>query len=66
MNAACTGLARLAALNSDHLPAYAKVCLEICKDCEAECRKHEKTHAICKACAESCKACIAECEKVAA
>ena len=65
MNVACSGLARLAALDSDHLGEFAAVCIAICKDCEAECRKHEK-HAVCKACADSCKACIAECEKIAA
>jgi Cys-rich four helix bundle protein (predicted Tat secretion target) len=66
MHAVCTGLATLAAQNSKHLGKYAAACLEICKTCEAECRKHEKMHAACKACADSCKACIAECEKLVA
>ena len=64
--AACDALARLAAANSPHLAAYAKVCQAICTDCEKECRKHEKHHAECKACAESCAACAEECKKVAA
>lgn len=66
MHAACTGLATLAAQNSKHLGKYAAACLEICKTCEIECRKHENMHAVCKACADSCKACIAECEKLVA
>ena len=66
MNAACTGLASLAALGSKHLPKYAQACIEICESCEEECRKHEKVHEVCRECAESCKACIAECRKVAA
>jgi Cys-rich four helix bundle protein (predicted Tat secretion target) len=63
MNAMCEALARLASANSAHLPALAKVCHEVCLDCEKECRKHEKEHAECKACAESCKACAEECKK---
>ncbi len=60
----CSGLQSLAAQNSPHLASYAKVAAEICKDCEAECRKHSQ-HAVCKACGDSCAACAAECEKVA-
>lgn len=63
MSAMCEALARLASANSAHLPALAKVCHEVCLDCEKECRKHEKEHAECKACAESCAACAGECKK---
>jgi Cys-rich four helix bundle protein (predicted Tat secretion target) len=63
MNAMCEALARLASANSPHLAAHAKVCRDVCLDCEKECRKHEKEHVECKACAESCAACAEECKK---
>jgi Cys-rich four helix bundle protein (predicted Tat secretion target) len=66
MSAMCAALARLASANSPHLAALAKVCREVCLDCEKECRKHEKEHDVCRACAESCAACAEECKKVAA
>jgi Cys-rich four helix bundle protein (predicted Tat secretion target) len=66
MNAMCETLARLASAGSEHLPALAKVCRDVCLDCEKECRKHENVHEICKACAESCKTCAEECKKVMA
>lgn len=50
----CKTLASLAALESAHLKAYAKVCIDVCKACEAECRKHEAHAEICKQCADSC------------
>ena len=62
----CGSLRRLAARNADLTPQMAAVALRACKDCEAECRKHEKTHAVCKACADACAACATECEKVKA
>jgi Cys-rich four helix bundle protein (predicted Tat secretion target) len=61
----CKTLASLAALDSDHLPAYAKVCIDVCTSCEEECRKHEAHAAICKQCADSCAAVIAACRKLA-
>ena len=66
MLAACTGLSRLAANESTHLAAFAKVCIAVCKDCEKACAKHENHHAECRACAQSCRECIKACEKVAA
>jgi len=30
----------------------------VCEDCERECRKHEKEHAVCKACADVCAAAV--------
>ena len=51
LSAMCAALARLASANSAHLVALAKVCGEVCLDCEKECRKHEKEHELCKACA---------------
>lgn len=66
MLATCTGLSRLAANESAHLAAFAKVCIAVCKDCEKACAKHENHHAECRACAQSCRECIKACEKVAA
>jgi Cys-rich four helix bundle protein (predicted Tat secretion target) len=63
--AACAALRSLAAQNSPFVPKYAKLTAEVCKSCEAECRKFEKNHAECKICADACAACIAECVKVA-
>jgi Cys-rich four helix bundle protein (predicted Tat secretion target) len=62
----CEALAQLAVQNSPRLKALAVVCAQICRDCEAACRKHEKMHAICKQCADSCAACAAQCDKVPA
>jgi Cys-rich four helix bundle protein (predicted Tat secretion target) len=64
--ATCLALSRLAALDSQHLPAFASVASKICAACEAECRKHAEHHAACATCAESCRECIAECKKVMA
>jgi Cys-rich four helix bundle protein (predicted Tat secretion target) len=62
----CDSLRSLAARNADLTPQMATVAFNGCKDCEAECRKHEKTHAVCKACGDACAACATECEKVKA
>jgi Cys-rich four helix bundle protein (predicted Tat secretion target) len=62
----CETLTKMASFQSKHLNAYAKVCIEVCKDCKAACEEHAKMHAECKACMESCAACIKECEKLAA
>jgi Cys-rich four helix bundle protein (predicted Tat secretion target) len=59
----CDGLRKLAAQNSAHLASYAKIAAEICKSCEAECRKHPQ-HETCKNCADACAACTVECGKV--
>jgi Cys-rich four helix bundle protein (predicted Tat secretion target) len=50
----CTAVARLAALDAPRLKDVAKLCADICADCEKVCRKHEAHHAVCKACADSC------------
>jgi len=63
--AACTALRELAAADSPHVPALAKVVSGICSDCEAECKKHEK-HAVCKECEKACRDCKELCDKVAA
>jgi len=66
MVAACTAIEQLASYNSPHLPKMAKVVMDICKDCEKECRKFEKDEAICKDTADSCVVCFNECKKIAA
>jgi Cys-rich four helix bundle protein (predicted Tat secretion target) len=64
MSIMCTALSQLAATHSRHLKSFAKVCIEVGKNCEDECRKHETKHALCKACAEACVNCIEECNKI--
>lgn len=66
MLAMCAALRSLAAQQSKYTPALAKVALDVCTDCEKECRKHEKDHAECKACADSCTECIKQCKALAA
>lgn len=66
MLALCGALQQLASLNSEHIKPLAKVALAACKNCEEECRKHEKDHAVCKDCAEACAACQKECKAVSA
>jgi Cys-rich four helix bundle protein (predicted Tat secretion target) len=66
MLALCGALRSIASQEAPSLPKLAAVAQDACTRCEAECRKHEETHAPCKACAESCAACAAECKKVAA
>ena len=66
MIAACTAIEQLANYNSPHVPKMAKVVMDICKDCEKECRKFEKEHEICKQTAESCVVCFNECKKITA
>ncbi len=63
--AICTALQQLASADSKQLPQLAKVAMEICKDCEEECKKTER-HPECKACKEACAACYQECKAIAA
>jgi Cys-rich four helix bundle protein (predicted Tat secretion target) len=63
--AACGALQALAALNSPHVPAFAKATAEICAACQKQCEKYPDI-AECKTCAASCKACGEECRRVAA
>jgi Cys-rich four helix bundle protein (predicted Tat secretion target) len=66
MHAVMQGLATAAAGGSKHLPALAKVAMEFCKDCEAECKKHADKHVSCKDCMDACTRTIAACQKVTA
>ncbi|MEQ1533469.1 MAG: four-helix bundle copper-binding protein [Sideroxydans sp.] len=63
--AMCTALEQMAAAESKYLPQLAKVCMDVCKACEEECKKTEK-HPECKACKESCVVCYKECKAIAA
>ena len=65
MMSACNMMRQLATWNSPYVPRMAKVVMDICKDCEDACRKHEKKHESCLKCADSCAACYKECAKVA-
>ena len=66
MIAVCRALVTLAASDSPQLKPFAKVCSDVCRSCEAECRKHEQHHPICKETADSCARVVAACEKLAA
>jgi Cys-rich four helix bundle protein (predicted Tat secretion target) len=61
VSAICTALEQFAAGQSKNLSQLAKVAMDVCKDCEDECKKTEK-HPECKACGESCAACFKECK----
>lgn len=63
--AVCSALQQLATSDSKRLPQLAKVVMDVCKDCEEECKKTEQ-HPECKACKEACAACYEECRKIAA
>lgn len=62
----CDTLQHMANTNSKYLPQMARLALEVCRDCEAECKKHADKHKECKACMESCAACAKECKAFAA
>jgi len=66
MIAVCGAVASLAAAESEYLQPFAKVCIDVCKSCESECRKHEQRHAICKETADACARLLVECKKVVA
>jgi Cys-rich four helix bundle protein (predicted Tat secretion target) len=55
---------RLALQDAKRLKELAKVCADICRDCEAECRKHEFHHVECQRCAEACAATVKVLETV--
>jgi len=65
MLAVCGAMLSLAAQGAPSIPKFAAVCLDVCRRCEAECRKHIQ-HTPCKDCAAACAACQVECKKVAA
>lgn len=64
--AVCGALQQLANQNSKQLAKMAAIAMDVCKECEDECKKHASKHESCKVCGESCAACYAECKKIAA
>jgi Cys-rich four helix bundle protein (predicted Tat secretion target) len=54
----CAAMNRLAVQDAKRVKELAKVCADICRDCEAECRKHEFHHVECQRCAEACAATV--------
>ncbi|MDQ6963066.1 MAG: Csp1 family four helix bundle copper storage protein [Mariprofundaceae bacterium] len=58
----CSAHAKLAAYDSKFLREMTTLGIKVCQDCEDQCRKHEKKHALCKECADACAACIKECK----
>lgn len=61
--AACGALQTLAAVNSAHLPAFAKAVASVCGACQRECEKYQSVTE-CQACAAACRTCVDECRKV--
>lgn len=62
----CKAFSYQVAANSPYIKSLSAVCGQACKDCEAECRKHEDKHLECKECAESCAQVIAAIKSLAA
>jgi Cys-rich four helix bundle protein (predicted Tat secretion target) len=55
----CKAFSYQVAANSPYVKTLSAVCRQACKDCEAECRKHEDKHVECKECAEACAQVVA-------
>jgi len=54
MLAMCRATGTFVVSDSRYRAQVIQLCTSVCGDCEHECRKHEKEHAICKACADAC------------
>ncbi len=65
MLASARSLLTLASAGSKYTKATARVCADICKDCEAECKKHAAQHQPCKDCGDACARMQAEIAKLA-
>jgi Cys-rich four helix bundle protein (predicted Tat secretion target) len=63
MLAMCRALVTMAAQGSARLKDVARVCGQVCRDCEAACKVHAAHHEVCRRCMESCQACATACEK---
>jgi len=59
-------MSTLAAFNSQYTPLLAKLCVDVCTDCEKPCRTYAEHHAVRKACADACLATIAQAKLMAA
>lgn len=62
MLASCRALITLASAESKFAPKLAALCVDVCKACEAECKKHADKHKACKECMESCAECAKACK----
>ena len=62
----CRALVTAAAQSSPRLKDIARVCGQVCRDCEASCKPHAGHHDICRRCMEACRSCAAACEKASA
>ena len=65
MLAMCSALQQLANQQSANLPRLVAIAMDVCDQCEKECKKHADKHEACKACGKSCVACAKECKKIA-
>jgi len=66
MMAVCRAMSTLVASDSTYVRGMARVCIDACRDCAAECEKHAKMHRECGDCAEACEAVIPSLKKLAA
>lgn len=62
----CHALVTAAAQSAPRLKEIARVCGQVCRDCEASCKPHAGHHDICRRCMEACRNCAAACEKASA
>jgi Cys-rich four helix bundle protein (predicted Tat secretion target) len=66
MTPICRAFSYQLAGNSPYVKALSAVCAQACKDCEAECRKHEDKHVECRDCAEACAQVVAAIDRLPA
>jgi hypothetical protein len=57
----CSSLNQVLATNYSNVEGLVKYCIEVCKDCKAECSNHEHQH--CQDCADACGRCVEACEE---
>jgi Cys-rich four helix bundle protein (predicted Tat secretion target) len=62
----CRALVTAAAQSSPRLKDIARVCGQVCRDCEATCKPHAGHHDVCRRCMEACRSCASACEKASA
>ncbi|ROH92041.1 Csp1 family four helix bundle copper storage protein [Stagnimonas aquatica] len=63
-DAICPAVARLARLESDQAPVFAKAAIPAMQACMDACKPHIEHHAFCKACFEACGAAVAAAQAV--
>lgn len=63
MLALCEAMETLVGSNSSYVSAMTNVCVEACRDCATECKKHADMHSECRACMEACDAVVAKLTK---